>query len=99
MSSITINTARLSRDVSMILTMLEHIEDNIAKKIALRSCLDITDAIAEAWFMNNCPTAEANFRAVFNSMDFDTKRQYVKKSSFGEHVVMHNLFPEMPIML
>ena len=94
MPKITLNIARLSRDVAMILAMMEHIDDTIAKKMITKSCFDIVDAIAHEWFIANSEKAEENFRAIFESMDFDTKKAFVKKSSYGEHVVMHNLFPE-----
>jgi len=94
MSLITLNIARFSRDIAMILAMTAHIEDNTAKKMIIKSCFDMLDAIAYAWFIDNSEKAEENFRAIFESMDFDTQKAFVKKSSYGEHVVMHNLFPE-----
>ena len=94
MSLITLNIARLSRDVAMILAMTTHIEDNTAKKMIIKSCFDLLDAIASLWFIESNEKAEENFRAIFESMDFDTQKAFVKKSSFGEHIVMHDLFPE-----
>ena len=97
MDTLTINIPRFSRDIAMIFAMMEHVDDTIAKKMIVKSCCDMLDTIAAKWFIDDNKKAEENFRAIFDSMDFETKETYVKSSSYGEHVVLNELFPEFPI--